>query len=287
MGMLDNPMFWVGQESNVGKLQTDGSLKFMLLNSDYSMLPLIRKKDTTFTDFLASDADAKKCKIIVNGNMYGLDKTGAFWVAVGRPDDPSDTLVQGRVVLQGKILAGDSRPQSFWFGQLLAPTPEGSIFVADKGDPPVTPSTIAAIGGVGPLIAGAMTYGIGNLYKPGAPSGVNEPATGQPPAPAMPYLIQRNNETFRDASARPPETGKTIVAYCSQKKMLLVAVQPNGAAPGQTHSALASTLAQRGFDSAVFFDGSDSATLVVDGKLEVTPGARKNDSIDVGIGFYR
>jgi hypothetical protein len=100
-------------------------------------------------------------------------------------------------------------------------------------------------------------------------------------------LIQRNNATFQDASKRPPQTGKTILAYCWKRRMLLVAVQPDGASPGQTHTNLAQALAQRGFDSAVFLDGSTSATLVVDGKVEAAPAQVKNDSIDVGIGFYR
>jgi hypothetical protein len=283
---LHDPLFWVGAEKVVGTLLNDRSLRYMLLDNTYEMLPLIRKKDTRFTDFLASDPDAKKCKIIVNGNFYGLDKTGMMWVGLGRPDNPSDTLVQGQIVLGGQVIAGDSRPQSFWFGQVKAPTPEGFIYGAFKGDPPATTSTLAAIGGIGPLIVGHLPYGIGNKYKAGAPASVDEPAAGEPPRAAMPYMIQRNNETFKAANARPPETGKTILAYCVQKNMLLVAVQPDGVGPGQSHEQLAFDLAQRGFESAVFLDGSDSATLVVDGKLVVTPGSQKNNSIDVGIGFY-
>ena len=93
--------------------------------------------------------------------------------------------------------------------------------------------------------------------------------------------------TFSGARKRPPQTGKTIVAYCRQRRMLLVAVQPDGDSPGQTHTNFAQTLARRGFDSAVFLDGSTSDALVVDGKVEAAPAQVKNDSIDVGIGFYR
>ncbi len=137
------------------------------------------------------------------------------------------------------------------------------------------------------MIVGALRYGTGNAYRPGAPKGTDEPFTGQPPAPAMTYLIQRNNNTFQDVDRWPPATGKTIVAYCSEKRALLVAVQADGEGPGQRHSALASALAQRGFDAAVFYDGSDSATLAVDGRVIVRPGQRKDDTIDVGIGFFQ
>lgn len=143
------------------------------------------------------------------------------------------------------------------------------------------------MGGAGPLIVGNRVYGVRNTYRPGAPKGVNEPATGQPPPPAMEYLIQRSNATFLSANGLPPSTGKTIVAYCRAKRMLLVAVQPHGSGPGQTHSTLAFALAQRGFESAVFYDGSDSATLIVDGGIVVRPGNRKNNTIDVGLGFYK
>ena len=103
----------------------------------------------------------------------------------------------------------------------------------------------------------------------------------------MDYLIQRSNATFRSASALHPATGKTIVAYCHAKRTVLVAVQPHGVEPGQTHSTVAFALAQRGFESAGFYDGSDSATLIVDGKLVVMPADRKNNTMDIGLGFYR
>ncbi len=288
MGWLDNPFFWSNAASTVGRVQTDGSLKYILLDKTYRMMPLIRNSSITFTDFLMSDSDARKCKIIVNGNFYDLDLAGKFSVGMRLADNPRDTLIEGQVVKDGQVVAGDSRPQSFWFGLMMVPTGDAWswTYAAGKGDPPTGGGVLAAIGGVGPLIVGALRYGIGNLYKPGAPPDVSEPPTGQPPDAVMPYLIQRSNATFAAANILSPETGKTILAYCSQMRTLLVAVQPHGVGPGQTHDRLAMALAQRGFESAVFLDGSDSATLVVDGEVLVKPGDRKNDSIDVGIGFY-
>ncbi len=299
MGALDNPGFWSNANASVGQLRTDGSLKYVLLDKTYKMMPLIRNSDTTFLKFLAGDSDARKCPVIVNGNFYGLDWSGRASVFRGKTADPSDTEIQGRVVRDGKVVAGDSRPQSFWFGQISVFTGDAWnwTFAAEQGDPPAEKTTLAAIGGVGPLIAGAMTYGAcsehtlkygtGNRYRPGAPPGVLEPDAGEPPAAARPFLIQRNNETFKDASRRPPQTGKTILAYCSAKRMLLVAVQENGVLPGQTHSDLVEGLARQGFDAAVFLDGSDSATLVMGGTHVIKPGERKDNSMDVGVGFYK
>jgi len=294
--LSNNIQFWKDADKSLGKLQTDGPLSFMLLDNAYQMKPLIRKKDTTFTDFLAADADAKKCKVIINGNFYGLDTSGKIAVARGNPDDPSDTEIQGQIITGGSVIAGDSRPKSFWFGQLTAPSyewkPEPWIYTAGKGDPPAQKSTLAAIGGIGPLLipdpgrGTYVRYGVGNKYSGGA-AGVDEPEAGEPPAAAMPYLIQRNNETFKSANAHPDETGKTILAFNPVFLKLLVVVQQHGASPGRSLQQIAFDLYGLGFQSAVFLDGSDSATLVVDGKIVIAPGTRKNNSIDVGVGFFK
>ena len=236
---LGNPNFWSEIENSYNTLRRDGSLHYIVLKRTYRMQPLVRTVKTTFTQFLASDPTAKKCKVIVNGNLYGLDMWGTAAVLRGKPDDPADTSVQGQVVENGRVIAGDRRPESFWFGQVMDPTGRTPwTCKAGKGDPPVAVSTLAAIGGVGPLIVGSLPYGSGNLYKPGAPAGLPEPKTGEPPPETMPYMIQRNNATFVDASGKPPQTAKTILAYCSAKGAMLVAVQQHGEAPGETHAQI-------------------------------------------------
>jgi hypothetical protein len=287
---LSDDKFWKDADKLVGRLQTDGPLSFMLLDNAYRMQPLIRKQRTTFTDFLAADPDAKKCKIIVNGNFYGLDKSGKASVFRGNPDDPSDTEIQGQIIIAGNVVAGDSRPLSFWFGQVAAPSyewkPEPWVYTAGKGDPPAEKSTLAALGGIGPLLIGQLRYGVGNLYSGCAP-GVGQPATGEPPQAAMACLIQRNNETFRSANEHPDETGKVILAFNPVMLKLLVVVQQHGVTPGRSLQQIAFDLYNRGFQSGVFLDGSDSATMVVDGKVVIAPGDRKNNSIDVGVGFFK
>jgi hypothetical protein len=285
--VLNDPQFWSLAPAHYGSLQRDGSLQFILLDCKFKMQPLVRNVKKTFTQFATTDPTAKACKVVVNGNYYDITFSARISVMTGYPDDPSDTVIQGQVVQNGKLIAGDSRPESFWFGQVKTPTKDAWQwrYTAAKGNPPVAGSTLAAIGGVGPMIVDTLPYGVGNIYKPGAPPPISEPATGEPPVEARPYLIQRNNATFVDVNKKPPTTGKTILAYCSAKRTLLVAVQENGVGPGQTHAGIANALAGRGFDTAVFLDGSDSATLIVDGSIVVTPGDRKNETIDVGIGF--
>jgi hypothetical protein len=306
---LSSPTFWRDVSNAYGVLQHDGSLQYVLLDYKYKMRPLVRNVKSTFTQFLASDVHAKACKVIVNGTLYSLTNSGKFSVMLGRPDDPSDTTTQGLMVENGKVVAGDSRPKSFWFGQVINPNPSPApaaskpgrksakkgpakpdpwpwTYKVGNGDPPLTPSTLGAIGGVAPLIINTLPYGTENRYKSGAPPKAIKPSTGEPSPEARPYLIQRSNATFTDVNNRPPATGKTILAYCSAKRTILIAVQPDGAGPGETHASITAALAQQGFDAAVFLDGSDSATLVLDGKVVVAPGDRKNETIDVGVGFW-
>jgi hypothetical protein len=136
--MLSNPMFWDTNENQVGLLQTDRGMNYMLLDTSFTMVPLMRKSDTTFTDFLRSDATAQKCKIAINGNFFGLS-TGNKGKAHGRSVVPaSDVEVQGQVVQAGKVIAGDSRPDSFWFGQisLCGPGAAGCRFVGARATHP-------------------------------------------------------------------------------------------------------------------------------------------------------
>jgi exopolysaccharide biosynthesis protein len=77
------------------------------------------------------------------------------------------------------------------------------------------------------------------------------------------------------------------LAYCVERNRLLVGLQEHGTTPGMKISQLAYDLLNLGFDDAVFLDGSDSATLMVDGKMIVSPAERKDNAIVVGVGFSR
>jgi len=288
MPSLNNAKFWDDADKQLGALQQDRGMKFMMLEGSYKMLPVLRNVDKTFSDFLLADAGAKKCKIVINGNFWDLGRYGRAKAHARSVIDPSDVEVQGQVVAAGKVVAGDSRPDSFWFGQMTADGTTGAKYAAGKGDPPKDDKRlVAAIGGLGPLIVSDLPYGVGNKYKPGAPAGVDEPADGEPSDAAKKYMIQRNNKTFIAQNDHSADTGKAVLAYCVKKDRLLVGLQEDGATPGMKISELALDLVNRGFDEAVFLDGSDSATLVVDGKMVVTPGGYKDHVTVVGVGFFK
>jgi exopolysaccharide biosynthesis protein len=54
---------------------------------------------------------------------------------------------------------------------------------------------------------------------------------------------------------------------------------------GETYTQLTDQLQAAGFSDAVFCDGSDSAMMWYQGRIIVTPGTRKADSMTVAIGF--
>jgi len=64
-----------------------------------------------------------------------------------------------------------------------------------------------------------------------------------------------------------------------------VVVQPHKAAPGKTLNEIRDFLHYMGVSDALAWDGSDSATLVSDDEVVVTPGRRKNNTIPVGAVF--
>jgi hypothetical protein len=299
MTMLNDPNFWVNAEKNLGRILTDGSLRYIVLEDDYMMRPIVRSREELFVDTL--QREGKDMKVVINGSFYDVSFDGKVDAKWGHDPVPAyETTILGQVVQQGAVISdsrscrlirgvtvitGTSEPNLFWFGQRKTPSPKNPFwnYVADSGNPPQGPDMMVAVGGLGPLIVGALKYGVGNVYKPG----VSGPVTGAPPPSLQPSLIQRNNETFKSAESRPAATGKTILASSVSKRRILIAVQEHGLNPGQTYVYIATSLLGNGFEHAVFLDGSDSATLMYEGKMVVTPGENKDETNILGIGFKR
>jgi hypothetical protein len=98
---------------------------------------------------------------------------------------------------------------------------------------------------------------------------------------------QQTNAGFSSFSSLDPSgsVGKTIVAYDSDFGVLALIVQPNGAQNGLTIGSIRNDLSSAGFNDALLFDGSSSATLVTGAGTVVKPAAWKNATINAGIGF--
>lgn len=277
---LSNPAFWTLIEPHHGALMEDGSLRYVMLTHQYQMKPLLRTREELFTATLLRAGTG--LKVCVNGSYYDVSTAGLADVAWGNdPVDPAATTLLGEVHVLGTRIAGGSQRQRFYIAQVKAAAPSGIgwTYRVGFGDPPA--GVLAAVGGLGPLLWDGLRYGAGNLYS----AGTIGPVSGEPPAFLRSKLIQRNNENFRSANSRPPATGKTVIASHTAKQKLLVAVQPHALAPGQTYAWIAGRLVDLGFDQGVFLDGSDSALLMLDGKLVIRPGEDKDESNTLGVGF--
>ena len=62
MPSLNNAKFWDDADKQLGALQQDRGMKYMMLEGSYKMLPVLRNVDKTFSDFLLADAGAKKAR---------------------------------------------------------------------------------------------------------------------------------------------------------------------------------------------------------------------------------
>jgi hypothetical protein len=265
-----------------GIVLRDDSLRYLVLDHQYQMVPIVRTGDELFTDTIKREG--KPMKVVVNGSFYDLTPLGFVDSQVLSHMPADETILQGQVVRAGKVVAGISRPKHFYIAQKTAQGSPGWSYYTGFGDPPATPEILSAVGGAGPLIVGGLVFGMGNEYRPGTPPG---PPSGDPGVSRLPDLTQRSNNTFASADKRPPSTGKTFIASSSLFRRLIIGVQQHGLLPGQTHDYIAQNLLRNGFESAVFFDGSDSATLMVDGAMVVMPAQRKDETNTLGIGFAR
>lgn len=188
----------------------------------------------------------------------------------------------GEVISNGKIIAGRSSPQTFYVAQFVDKNGE----VEDGfGFGNLPSNATAAFGGGMPLIVNGMKYGSTNLYGEGA-SGA--PLTGDPRKFGN-LLVQRSNNGYAAYEAKYERgadysTGKVIVAYSVNSDVLAFVVQPNDAKLGMSIGAIRDRLYSAGFNNAVAFDGSSSATLVRNGAVQVQPAYYKNAVMNVGIG---
>lgn len=96
--------------------------------------------------------------------------------------------------------------------------------------------------------------------------------------------------SLRKSAADPNScfvTGKVIFGYSDKYSTLAVIAQPDGVKNGISLGGVQDRIYASGFNNAVDFDGSDSATLLRKGVFVAEPGYRKNATIGVGIAMRR
>lgn len=96
------------------------------------------------------------------------------------------------------------------------------------------------------------------------------------------YLVQRSNAGYDGQNN--VLLGKSIVAYNSKTNAFMLVVQENGRV-GLDLTGIRDYLSGKGYDNAISFDGSDSATLIKDGDIMVAPNEYKDNAIPSGVNF--
>ncbi|WP_300601843.1 DUF6443 domain-containing protein [Niabella sp.] len=184
----------------------------------------------------------------------------------------SSWTAQGYTISQGKVFVGNSSPLTFYFAI------SGGSVTFGKGDAPKKADF--AVGGGIPVLINGLKYGGRNEYSKGAPAGL--PEIGEPGAGNDKYLVQRSNAGYPKQDNA--EVGKSIVAYNSKTGAFMLVVQQDGV-QGLTLTQIRDYLVREGFNNAVSFDGSNSATLLRDGAIFAAPGDVKNNTIPSGVRF--
>jgi len=231
--------------------------------------PLLRKDGQTFTQTALQTNTSEKVEYTINAQQY--EKTGMFSNPLSAGNN-ADWRAQGKTIYHNNPQTGRSSPGTFY-----ASTKNNTV-IFGQGDPPADADF--AVGGGIPLIINGLKYGASNIYSKGAPAGL--PLVGDPGAENRKYLLQRSNGGYPNQDNN--KVGKSILAYSSTKKSTMLVVQQNDV-NGMTLTQIRDELASKGYDNAISFDGSSSATLVKDDKTLVTPAGYKDNSIPSGVQF--
>jgi hypothetical protein len=256
---------------------TDGDLYYVVMSIQTKMRIMLRTDDEYFTTFVDREAVKRGYEVVINGNYYDVNTISKFWGVLGTSSAADNTSPEGYLVQDQTTIGGNSQSNRFYVAQRMAQRWEFGF-----GNPGSV-ATLCAIGGLGPIIIDGLKYGDGNKYKTGASAGA--PATGEPGPADRPYLIQRNNENFKDYHKQGARRGKTNIGYASSDGKIIVLHQPEGPSRGISLEDLRDKLYACGVDNAVFLDGGNSSFLWVNRIWHTRPGDNKNYTNIVGVAF--
>lgn len=280
-----DPKFWnklqlacKGKKTGFFKASAPNGSPLLVVSMEHSikMIPFVRTAEELFSKTASTKSKVEKFAVVINGPTYGLTNSGKVDALIG--DDPvaaKETLQQGRIVLNGKIIGGSKSNMYF----IQNDTSATEKYKFGKGSAPTTAN--AALGNMGPLIINKLPFASSNAYQPKQPSA---PAVGAPGKKFSKYLTQRSNARFTAISNQPNAVGKIVLGYRKDQSQLLIILQPHETV-GVSISQLRDLCLKIGLDSAVYLDGSDSVMLMLDNNMIISQGPNKNETNVTGIGF--
>jgi RHS repeat-associated protein len=265
---------------------------------------VLRPDGTKFTAAALAADQPGSSEIVINAEFF--DQQSRLAGGFLGPVDHDDYRAQGLVLEHGVKVEGRTSPNTFYFawnknwatqtnqqqkaiesfaakGGIALPAPPldpANAWRFGAGDPPAD-SEVAFGGGV-PVILHGLPYGPKNVYRAGAPAGL--PETGEPGEGNQQYLVQRSNGVFKGQEGRGADVGKVVTGLNRDEKLFFVMVHEDGTS-GILLSEMRDALQLLGVTDALAWDGSDSATLIRDSQVFVSPGSTKNNRNPVGAGF--
>lgn len=197
-------------------------------------------------------------RAIANGQIFGVRPSGGLW--------------EGEIINAGFREPGDphTKPDSRYFGKWAGRT--ARAYTMGRGDPSqvTTPVPLReAMGALLPLIQGGTPFGA-EVRREGT------------------RVTQFLSPTLATSwLAKPSVSGKVLYGIHRSAGIIFILAQESPAMPGIQLGPLIALLHMHGVSDAALGDGSDSATMVVDGKLVVTPFWGKDIFIPTGFAIRR
>lgn len=280
-----NSLFWdklqsASSDGKIGFFKTDlpNGSPLYVVSMDHSirMVPFVRTAEELFEQTVKRKSATENFKVVINGPTYGLTKSGYADAVLGWDPVPAkDTLQQGQIILNNKVIGG-RKSNMYYIRNDKAGTAK---YTFGKGVAPI--NSDSALGNMGPLIINKLAFGSVNVYKPPQPRAKK---TGEPTDENSKFLTQRSNKRFAAVMSQSDMTGKVALGYKQDKNQLIIMIQPNGSS-SVSYAGLRSIASKIGLDSAVYLDGSDSVMLMLDNNLLISQGSNKNETNITGVGF--
>lgn len=259
----------------------DGDLQYVAMTIRARMAVIRRTKEELFSKTLDDAVADNKYRVAVNGSLYDVTSSGVTDALFGHdPVEASETTPVGHVYINGMKVDGRDSIAFYIAFEPTKPIADSYTFGGPKTQ---TPSCVAGLGGMNPLIINGLPYGTKNRYSSGVPAGA--PNAGEPPAKYKPFLIQRSNNGYVQAAAKGDRTGKIAISISSSEKRILILTQPDGAPTGISVDSLRDKLVAVGVNNAIMLDGSDSVILNIGGTWHITQGENKEETCTIGLGF--
>ncbi|MGC3972220.1 MAG: phosphodiester glycosidase family protein [Pirellulales bacterium] len=295
---LSSTTYWTTAVENTLYFDDEINAFHISISETSRMLAIMRDSDQTIKDAITVQNSGFPLKVAVNAMFFG---SGSEQIAYRTPFatvDPAQLDIQG-YVRQGDFVDPRTNPSPGSF--YIRFNRNAPHYDFGAGNPP--PGSVTGIGGAGPLIINQKQYDIANFYNasamaidPARCEIIGEPGTSQRLLPGEAAECRTGNTHRSNArlaammgvgNDRDPKLlGKTTLGHVPDQHRLLFIVQQHNETGG-TMLDVRDAYNSLGATNAIFFDGSDSATLFTSEGFAVEPGRIfKNKAIPVAIGFF-